>query len=276
MILFHRRHTAVPAVEPQRRPRRRGRSLVMTLALATVATVAFVPTATPANAAVDWAAGQRAIESKYNSGSFRTILGPATTGVTYTPVRQGLYRHYANGSIYWSANTGAKAIYGDIRTKWEVLGWENSDLGFPLTDELAEATPCGGLAYAPGQRHTRFEGGAICWTPGQGAGWWPNFDYRVHTVSTHWGAIEGLGRVRQALVTIQGYPTYEYILHSITCTGLTSGRSATLTIGRNIGYSPSSWVVPVRLNTAGEETRCTMNKSGEPYLPNNTVTAPLF
>jgi uncharacterized protein with LGFP repeats len=54
----------------------------------------------------------------------------------------GCYRHYENGSIYWSPKSGANEVHGDIRAKWASLGWELGFLGYPpQTDQ--SATPDG-------------------------------------------------------------------------------------------------------------------------------------
>jgi uncharacterized protein with LGFP repeats len=52
-------------------------------------------------------------------------------------------------------------VHGLIRQKWADLGWENSFLGFPLSDES-------NVIGKPGRTNT-FEGGVISWTPGTGA-----------------------------------------------------------------------------------------------------------
>ncbi|HEY0640258.1 MAG TPA: N-acetylmuramoyl-L-alanine amidase [Pseudonocardiaceae bacterium] len=113
-----------------------------------------------------------------------------TTNELPTPNGRGRYTHFQFGSIYWTSTTGAHAVWGDIRAKWESLGWENSRLGFPLTDEIT--TPDGR------GRFNHFEGGSIYWTPQTGA----------HPV---WGDIrakwESMGWERSCL----GYPTSDEI-----------------------------------------------------------------
>jgi hypothetical protein len=49
-----------------------------------------------------------------------------------------------------------RMVHGAIRDKWSALGWERSFLGYPVTDELATPGPA---------RFSRFQGGAIHWTP---------------------------------------------------------------------------------------------------------------
>lgn len=87
-------------------------------------------------------------------------LGHAISAILPTPVRAGWYQHYERGSIYYS-DAGACLIYGHIRDKWAVMGWENGFLGFPVTDELGATDGVG--------RFNHFEGGSIYWTPETGA-----------------------------------------------------------------------------------------------------------
>ncbi|BAY62801.1 hypothetical protein NIES22_28760 [Calothrix brevissima NIES-22] len=71
----------------------------------------------------------------------------------------GRYNDFENNaSIYWHPDTGAYAVYGDIRTKWVSMGREKSRLGYPTSDEQ----PVG----SAGQRVTYFQGGAIYWNSG--------------------------------------------------------------------------------------------------------------
>jgi uncharacterized protein with LGFP repeats len=88
-------------------------------------------------------------------------LGAPTGDVAVTPNGRGWYRHYESGSIYWTPDTGAHESHGAIRDKWASLGWEQSFLGFPVTDETP--TPDGS------GRYNHFEGGSIYWTPDTGA-----------------------------------------------------------------------------------------------------------
>ena len=74
---------------------------------------------------------------------------------------RGRYRDFAGGSIYWSPQTGAWEVHGEIQVKWAQLGGERNFLGFPLTDETG--TPDGR------GRYNHFQGGTIYWTPQTGA-----------------------------------------------------------------------------------------------------------
>ncbi len=62
------------------------------------------------------------------------------------------------GSIYWTPQTGAHAIYGAIRDAWAGQGWERGPLGYPTSGE-----------YQDGKfRRTDFEHGHILWAPDTG------------------------------------------------------------------------------------------------------------
>ena len=63
-------------------------------------------------------------------------LGWPTSNHSATPAKPGAFTHFQGGSIYWSTSTGSHIVKGAIKTKWSKLGWENSELGFPKTDEI--------------------------------------------------------------------------------------------------------------------------------------------
>jgi Uncharacterized protein potentially involved in peptidoglycan biosynthesis len=99
------------------------------------------------------------IDEKYALlGGAQSFLGQPTTVELPTPNGLGSYRHYQGGSIYWNHVYGAAfEVHGLIRDKWAALGWENSGLGFPTSDER----PVGGGRG----RANEFERGAISWSP---------------------------------------------------------------------------------------------------------------
>lgn len=90
----------------------------------------------------------------------KLFIGAPISDEFPTPQKRGAGQHFDGGSIYWSQPTGAHEVHGDILNKWKKLGWENSFLGFPVTDETA--TPDG---YG---RFNFFEGGAIYYHPNIG------------------------------------------------------------------------------------------------------------
>lgn len=75
---------------------------------------------------------------------------------------QGRFNHFNNGgaSIFWSPQTGANAVWGDIKKKWTELGWERSYLGYPTSDETD---------FPDGGRVNSFQNGGIYWWPDTGA-----------------------------------------------------------------------------------------------------------
>jgi uncharacterized protein with LGFP repeats len=116
----------------------------------------------------------------------RSFLGYPSTDESAAPDGVGRYNHFQGGSIYWTQQTGAREVHGDIRSLWSSLGWERSFLGYPLTNETA--TPDGK------GRYNHFQGGSIYWTPSTGA-------HEVH------GAIRGLWSSLGWEKSFLGYPT---------------------------------------------------------------------
>ena len=103
-----------------------------------------------------------AIRDKWaEMGWENSFLGFPVSNESATPNGKGAYSHFQGGSIYWSPETGAHAIHGAIRDKWAEMGWENSVLGFPVSDELV--TPDGNGAFS------HFQDGSIYWSPETGA-----------------------------------------------------------------------------------------------------------
>ncbi|MFE8597940.1 N-acetylmuramoyl-L-alanine amidase [Archangium violaceum] len=126
------------------------------------------------------------------------VLGYPITDEVATPDGVGRYNHFERGSIYWTQNTGAWEIHGDIREKWKQLGWERSDLGYPTTGE--QKTPDGA------GRYNHFQNGSIYWTQATGArevrglirakweelGW--ETSYLGYPTTDEQGATDGVGR----------------------------------------------------------------------------------
>ncbi|EEF61788.1 GH25 family lysozyme [Pedosphaera parvula] len=141
-----------------------------------------------------------AIQDHWASLGWETSpLGYPTTDENSTPDGIGRYNHFTNlvsgvaGSIYFTPNYGAWAIYGAIHTHWSSLGWETSVLGYPVTDETS--TPDGVGRYNHFKNpHLNNQDGSIYWTPSTGA-------YEVHgPIRTYWA---NAGWEKSTL----GYPT---------------------------------------------------------------------
>ena len=128
-----------------------------------------------------------AIVEKWASlGWERSALGYPKTDEGMTPDGVGRFGHFQGGSIYWTPTTGAHEVHGAIVEKWASLGWEQSLLGYPTTDESVTPDGVG--------RFNHFRSGSIYWTPETGA-------QEVHGwIRDKWAS---LGWERSCL----GYPT---------------------------------------------------------------------
>jgi len=113
-------------------------------------------------------------------GGAKGLLGYPLTKELDTPkAKPGKFNHFQYGSIYWTPQTGAHEIHGDIRNLWSSLGWEQGFLGFPLTDESTCPDGKG--------RFNHFQGGSIYWTPELGA-------HEVHgDIKKKWEKLKGVG-----------------------------------------------------------------------------------
>lgn len=89
------------------------------------------------------------------------FLGFPVTDESGTPDGVGRFNHFEGGSIYWTPATGACEVHGAIRDRWAALGWEQSFLGYPISDEHVGAN---------GTRVNDFQRGQIGWSPKFGVG----------------------------------------------------------------------------------------------------------
>jgi len=98
-----------------------------------------------------------AIQSHYVSlGGPSSYLG-AVTGPEYA-VPGGRAQDFVGGTIYWSPDTGARAVHGLIADRYRALGGPASFLGLPINDEIA----------VPGGRMSSFTGGQLYWSASTG------------------------------------------------------------------------------------------------------------
>ncbi|MDI9902751.1 alpha/beta hydrolase-fold protein [Rhodococcus sp. IEGM 1409] len=72
-----------------------------------------------------------------NTGAAAGPLGFPRTPELGTPDGRGRFNHFQNGSIYWTQQTGAHPVSGDILAEWSAQGWEGGPLGYPTADEIA-------------------------------------------------------------------------------------------------------------------------------------------
>jgi uncharacterized protein with LGFP repeats len=99
-----------------------------------------------------------AIRSEWaNLGWEQSFLGYPITDELGTPDGIGRYNHFQGGSIYWTPTTGAHEVHGTIRDEWQSLGWEQSVLGYPMSDQTGTPDGIG--------QFNHFQGGSIYWTP---------------------------------------------------------------------------------------------------------------
>jgi uncharacterized protein with LGFP repeats len=146
------------------------------------------------NGTIQWtpAGGPRLLQGSINTrwkalGGVASGLGAATTDELSTPDGVGRYNHFANdASIYWSPQSKAHGVQGQIRNLWIGLGWERSALGYPTSDERATADGAG--------RYNTFQTGAVFWKASVG----PQAVY-----GTIFARYQELGGVTSRL----GYPT---------------------------------------------------------------------
>jgi uncharacterized protein with LGFP repeats len=71
----------------------------------------------------------------------------------------GCYQLFQVGSIYSTASTGARVVWGAILQRWGAQGWETGPAGYPTSDESCDASGC----------RQQFRGAVITWSPSAGA-----------------------------------------------------------------------------------------------------------
>ncbi|CAN5848889.1 LGFP repeat-containing protein [soil metagenome] len=136
------------------------------LALGLIAATAMVTLLAPpiANATPETDADDAINAVWAASGGDTSQLGPKDGGVY--PVGSGFGQNFAGGAVYFTPETGARAMFGAILDKYrEQGGPADSDLGFPNIDE-------GPGRVSPDSRNTTFSAAdnpVIFWTPDTGA-----------------------------------------------------------------------------------------------------------
>jgi LGFP repeat len=63
-------------------------------------------------------------------------------------------------SVFWSEETGAHVVMGEIRDEYLRMGGPQSELGYPIANEADSADHLGRISH--------FEGGDIVWDPDSG------------------------------------------------------------------------------------------------------------
>ncbi|HWE90577.1 MAG TPA: choice-of-anchor D domain-containing protein [Pseudonocardiaceae bacterium] len=108
-------------------------------------------------------------------GTAKSGLGFVVSG-EYATTGGGMAEDFSNGTIYWSAATGAWMVKGRIWLHYKALGGPASFLGYPTTDE--NTTPDG-----IGRYNHFAKDGSIYWTPNTDA-------WSIHgAIQDHWAAL---------------------------------------------------------------------------------------
>jgi LGFP repeat len=101
---------------------------------------------------------------------YQQLGGPAfgypITDELATPDGVGRFNHFRaihlpdapEASIYWTPETGAQEVYGDIRKAWAAYSWERGPLGYPTSAEFQDGVV----------RRQNFQRGFILWTAEHG------------------------------------------------------------------------------------------------------------
>ncbi|WP_067686345.1 LGFP repeat-containing protein [Nocardia jejuensis] len=106
-----------------------------------------------------------AIDAHYqDKGGASTPLGDKV-GALYAFGPDGAAQDYQGGKIIYSADTGAKVMYGAILDKYLALGGPNAGLGYPTNDE-SDAAVAGTARFS---EFSAADGATIQWSPQNGA-----------------------------------------------------------------------------------------------------------
>ena len=140
--------------------RRRGRRLLTTLSVAALGAGLFF--VAPSAIAAPPAEAVDAIGARYDEAGGASLSARCAERAGCGR-RGGALQDYAGGAIYYSADSGAKIMYGEILKKYRALGGP-AELGFPTNDETDVADGVGKFSNfsEPG-------GAAIYWNPDSGA-----------------------------------------------------------------------------------------------------------
>lgn len=168
-----------------------------------------------------------AINDRYTAfGGDGSLLGVPVAEAVDVP--GGAARDYQGGAIYYSADTGARVMYGAILDRYRALGGPGSELGFPKNDESDAGDGVGRF-----NDFTTPGGAAMYWTP-------------------QWGASVVKGRVLEAwrqsgaITGPFGYPSADTTVIDGVQTGKFVGPD-----GTQIQWSPDGGLVTIPAAVAG-------------------------
>lgn len=124
-------------------------------------------------------------------GFERGPIGYPVVDELETPNKEGAVQGFERGTLYFSPKTGARGVGGLIMGKYAAMGFEDSWLGFPKTNEQS---------LALGGKFNQFEGGNVYWSPLSGA-------WAVHNgpIMDAWGS-QGFENGRLKFPTTDEFP----------------------------------------------------------------------
>jgi uncharacterized protein with LGFP repeats len=103
-----------------------------------------------------------AIRDRWNAGGAQAgMLGYPVAEERCGLARGGCTQDFEGGVVTWSPQSGARAIYGAIRQRWNAAAGADGPMGYPVAEEI-----CG---LADGGCRQDFSWGTITWSPATGA-----------------------------------------------------------------------------------------------------------
>jgi uncharacterized protein with LGFP repeats len=172
----------------------------------------------------------------------REQFGYPITDEMPTPDSRGRFNHFrgikpdgtviGDSSIYWLPETGAHEVYGGIRDRWAKRGWENSNVGYPISPEQDRSDGDG--------REQKFQNGRIVWSPATGA----LFDPLVFSAPIESGGLAALGGSVTVTINLDGSVRWQGHAHDSGADGYEFGISALIKtpIGRTIALAHTGQV----------------------------------
>ncbi|MGW0251806.1 LGFP repeat-containing protein [Nocardia goodfellowii] len=148
------------------------------------------------------------IDARYSDfGGAGSFCGQPTGAAS--EVAGGAMRAYQGCNIYYSADTGAKVMYGDILAKYQAMGGPEGSLGFPTNDESGTGDSVGRF-----NNFAKEGGAAIYWSPQNGS----------HVVE---GRVLDAWRASGGVAGPFGYPTADMTDVNGVMTGMFAGPAGT-------------------------------------------------
>jgi hypothetical protein len=162
----------IPRLRDRPKPttRRKWQTLIRAASIVVLAAAALgLPTTFAISSGQDRSCAQKLTDgpilNKYREkrASEDSTLGCPLEPVTNTADGRGQFAVFETTGkrysawIYWSQDTGAHIVFGEIGKKWMALDAQSGQLGFPTSDELRNRDDVG--------RRQKFQGGLLYWHP---------------------------------------------------------------------------------------------------------------